>query len=154
MQYGIWNHVDQLFVLCYIKIHWFCFALWIDLLLFMILLTSCIGHLKYIDLPSHTYLPNVETFLYRYFYNHISQYHHLLCQKILEVIRLIDADTSFLNSNFLLERWNFIIGNKWCQFFCVVFFLKWQTCFVHFSEISARCSRSNNHSFSVSYSFK
>lgn len=55
------------------------------------------------------------------------------------------AGNSFPELQFLLEKYNFVIGNKSCE----LFFLKWQTHYAHYPENVCQIHTLNSHGLLV-----
>lgn len=132
MQCWIWNHTSDFFIFHNIKILLVHLELWMDLWPVCDFVTSCIGHLKNNGLLSYTDLSNIDTFDYTIFNKSHSLIWPLFSSKkplrIGKWSRFCCWVQVFQNSNF--ESSNFIIGNRYCQFFS----LKCQAHFIHFRE--------------------
>lgn len=61
-QCGIWNHVNKLFILCYINVRLVCLAIWMDLLPLHGFRTWCLSHVENTNLPNYKDIPNACAF--------------------------------------------------------------------------------------------
>lgn len=119
--WGIWNHVNKLFVLCCIKIHWSC---------------PLNGSLYSCMILQHQALVIWKT-LFHWVMHFFWMLIYLIYIKTIifvnittDVIRKVSCQSNGERYNFLLKNSNFITGNNYCQFY----FFKWQTHFVHSGE--------------------
>lgn len=135
MQLGIWNHLNKLFILRYLKVH-------LSLL-----------HFKWIFLSILDFITSSN-------YRHISlgnikKSHSLLLPPISQEssfsIEKLSRGSLMFSIILIVHRdMDFIIGNKFCQLFS----LELQAAFILFWDDACQISLSENHSVSIGCSCK